>query len=106
MNDDNNPASNETITLRTTYRVKTTATALTNRVTTGTFYYTTTNVAATSNVNYRLPTTTIVKSVNPTLADASDTLTYSIKVTNTSATAHGYNYALTDIMPSGINYIP
>lgn len=100
INDDNNPATNETIKLRTTYRLKTTAPAGTAKVTTGTFYYAAVNVAATSNVNYRLPTATILKSANPTTADASDTITYSIKVTNTSANAHGYDYVLTDIMPA------
>jgi uncharacterized repeat protein (TIGR01451 family) len=48
----------------------------------------------------------IVKSVSPTTADAGDEVTFSIKVTNTSTTAHGYDWTLTDIMPSGLTIQP
>ncbi len=106
VNTDNTPSTRETIVLRTRYRLKTNATAQTNRTTTWRYYYNSTNISANSNINYRLPTTTIVKSVNPTTADASDIVTYSIKVTNTSANAHWYDYTLTDIMPVWVTYIP
>ena len=57
-------------------------------------------------MNYRLPTTYINKSVTPTPADASDIVTYTITYRNTSTTAHGYDYAFTDIMPAGVVYNP
>lgn len=110
VNDDATPSTKEAITLRTTYRLKNTvsdANLNTNKSTTGKFWYNTTSITSSaSNVVYRKPTITIVKSATGTLVDASDIVTYTIKVTNTNANAHGYDYTLTDVMPSGVDYIP
>jgi len=49
------------------------------------------------------PKLTIDKSVSPTTAQATDTVTFTIVVTASQTTAH--NVALTDIFPGGITYV-
>jgi uncharacterized repeat protein (TIGR01451 family) len=49
------------------------------------------------------PTLTIDKSVTPTTAQATDTVTFTIVVTASQTTAH--NVALSDIFPGGITYV-
>ncbi len=53
------------------------------------------------------PNLTVTKTVAPTSADAADTVTYSIVVQHSATSnADGFNVSMSDLVPTGVNYVP
>lgn len=66
------------------------------------------NTASAANVRINEPALTVQKTANVAQADANDTVTYTIVVSNPTGTdvSTAYDVALRDAIPSGITYVP
>lgn len=60
-----------------------------------------------ANVTIVEPTLTVSKVITPSTADASDVLTYTLRITNTApSNTEAYNVVLTDVIPANLDYVP
>lgn len=66
------------------------------------------SAASASDVRVNEPALSVAKSVTPSVADAGDTVTFTIVVSASSATRTitAHDVALADTLPSGLNYVP
>ncbi len=55
-------------------------------------------------VNINRTTSEVVKTASPTVANTGDIVTYTVVVQNQDAITH--TYALTDVLPTGVSYVP
>lgn len=84
------------------YRVKTNAT-VGNKTDTATFAYSAANLSGNLTPSVAIPSVTFTKTANVTGGDSSDTVTYTVTVSN-SASAHAYDVSVWDNLPSVMEY--